>query len=66
MAWTADAFLQKRYLAGFRVGVVRGLEKAGDHQGAAAMQQFLDKNPDATREQIERFMDTQLPEVPRG
>lgn len=66
MVWTADAFRKKRFLAGFRVGVVRGLKKAGNHQRAAAMQQFLDKNPDATRKQIERFMDTQLLDVPRG
>lgn len=66
MVWTADAFLKKRYLAGYRVGIVEGLQDAGNHQRAAAMQRFLDKNPDATRKQIERFMDTQLRDVPRG
>ena len=66
MVWTAEAFLKKRFLAGYRVGIVEGLQDAGNHRRAAAMQQFLDKNPDATRKQIERFKNTKLLDVPRG
>lgn len=66
MVWTAEAFLKKRYLAGFKVGVVKGLNEAGNHQRAAAMQQFLDKHPDATKKEIRRFIATKMLAVPRG
>lgn len=66
MVWTAEAFYKKRFLAGFRVGVVEGMKNAGNHQRAAAMQQFLDKHPDATKKQIKRFIKNELVAVPRG
>ena len=51
MVWTADAFLRKRYEAGFKVGYAEGRAKVRDK-----VRKFIAENPDATPAQIRDFL----------
>ena len=51
MVWTADAFLQKRYQAGFKVGYAEGRAKVRDK-----VLNFIAEHPDATPAQIRDFL----------
>ena len=51
MVWTADAFLRKRYEAGFKVGYAEGRAKVRDK-----VLKFIAENPDATPAQIRDFL----------
>ena len=51
MVWTADAFLRKRYEAGFKVGYAEGRAKVRDK-----VLNFITENPEATPAQIRDFL----------
>ena len=59
MVWTAEAFLQKRYAAGFKVGYAEGL-KIGYAKGRAKIrgrvEMLLEEHPDATAAQLREFL----------
>ena len=51
MAWTAEAFLQKRYQAGVEVG-----ETSGEARKEAQVLKFLEEHPEATAEEVLEFL----------
>lgn len=51
MAWTADAFLQKRYQAGVEVG-----EASGEARKEAQIRRFLEEHPNDTAEEVLEFL----------
>ena len=51
MVWTAEAFLQKRYAAGFKAGYAEG---SANIRGKVEV--FLDEHPDATAAQLREFL----------
>lgn len=51
MAWTADAFLQKRYQAGVEVGEARG-----EARKEAQICKFLEEHPEATAADVLEFL----------
>ena len=59
MVWAAEAFLQKRYAAGFKAGYAEGL-KIGYAKGRARIrgkvEVFLEEHPDATAAQLREFL----------
>lgn len=55
MAWTADAFLQKRYQAGKEVGEGIG-EARGEARKEAQIRRFLEEHPEATTEEMREFL----------
>ena len=55
MAWTADAFLQKRYQAGKEVGEGIG-EARGEARKEAQVRKFLEEHPEATAEEMREFL----------
>lgn len=59
MVWTADAFLQKRYEAGFKAGYTERF-LAGYAEGQARFDakvlKFLEEHPNATAEDVLEFL----------
>ena len=55
MAWTADAFLQKRYQAGKDVGEEIG-EVRGEARKEAQVRKFLEEHPEATAADVLEFL----------
>ena len=55
MAWTADAFLQKRYQAGKEVGEGIG-EARGEARKEAQIRRFLEEHPNDTAEEVLEFL----------
>lgn len=51
MVWTAEAFLQKRYAAGFKAGYAEGHANI-----RGKVEVFLEKHPDATVAQLREFL----------
>lgn len=59
MVWTADAFLQKRYEAGFKAGYTErflaGYAK-GQARVDARIRKFLEEHPEATAADVREFL----------
>lgn len=55
MVWTAEAFLKKRYAAGYaeglKIGYAKGRAKIRDK-----VEMFLEEHPDATAAQLREFL----------
>lgn len=51
MVWTAEAFLQKRYAAGFKAGYTEGRANI-----RGKVEVFIDEHPDATAAQLREFL----------
>lgn len=49
--WMADAFLQKRYAAGFKVGCAEGRARVD-----ARALKFIEEHPDATAAELREFL----------